>query len=328
MEQAFNNNKNINHDLLQQAAEWFSVLQSDAVTEQERQDWQNWLSSDELHRDAWRKVENISHRFTDLPISTAQVVLDPANKSAISRRTVLKSLAFACISTGSLWQLARHQYWDAQYRTAYGEIRQINLDDGAKVWLNTNSAIDVVYTATSRQIILHSGEIHIETAVDIAPYTGSKKRSMLVETKFGRLRALGTKFNVRDNQEHIVLSVTEGAVEVVLKDQAQTKRVDTGQQVAFTLNSIQPVSQDRATKPVWTKGVILADNMRLDDFIDELNRYFRGHLSYDSAAASMRLVGAYPVNDIDRVLVALEKSLPLTINRALPWWVRIEAKEG
>lgn len=324
MEQAA---KKISHNFLQQAAEWFAVIQSGSVTDQERKDWKHWLSLSDNHLQAWHKVENISHRFDDLPVAASRAALDSPAKSGISRRQILKVLAVAFVSTGVVWQVARQQHWAAQYRTARGEIRQINLEDGSKIWVNTNSAVDVAYTENTRQIILHSGEIYIETAADIAPYLTERKRPLVVDTKFGRLYALGTRFSVRDSEDAITLKVMQGAVEVNLKNQRKTRRVDAGQQVSFGQHAIKPTSQlESSSSSPWIKGMILADNMRLDDFVDELNRYHKGYLSVDASAADLRLVGAYPVDDVDRILVALEDSLPITVSRTLPWWVSIKAK--
>lgn len=324
-----------NHDaseLLQQAAEWFAVMQSEPVSEQERKAWQHWLSTSEQHHQAWQKVKGISQQFNGLPVEASRAVLDSSVKSTITRRQALKTFAFLFVSSGVVWQVARQQHWTAQYRTARGEIRQLNLDDGSQLWLNTASAVDIIYSSTLRQIVLHSGELYIETAADSA----DGKRPLVVDTGFARLQALGTGFSVRKEQERILLSVMDGAVEIRLNakrnvksmGQPQIKRVEAGQQVYFSAYRIAPISALIASSSSWIKGIILADNMRLGDFIDQLNRYHSGHISYHPAVADIRLVGAYPVTNIERILEALEASLPVTIQHTLPWWVRIKPREG
>lgn len=329
MGQTFKPSKHVSHDLLQQAAEWFALLQSGSATDQERKDWQHWLSSNDLHQQAWQKVEHISHRFNDLPIETSRVVLEQSTKSGISRRSILKSLAFVFITTGAGWQWLRHQYWDAQYRTARGEIRQFIAEDGSKIWLNTDSSVDVLYTLTTRQITLRRGEIYIETAQDTATHLIRKKRPLIVDTQFGSIQALGTRFSVRDKEDKIVVSVMEGEIKAQLSNQTQARRIKAGQQITFNQNSFSSLSQQEqepSSPSPWIKGVIIADNMRLADFIDELNRYHKGRISYDYTAANLRLVGAYPVDDVDRILTALESSLPITISRTTPFWISIQAK--
>ncbi len=327
MEQTFKNSNDLNHDLLQQAAEWFALLQSESVTDQQRKDWQYWLSSNELHQQAWQKVEHISHRFNDLPIETSRIVLNESTTSVFSRRNILKSLAVVFISTGAGWQWVRHQYWDAQYRTARGEIRQFTAEDGSKIWLNTDSDVDVLYTLTTRQITLLRGEIYIETAQDTTTHLIRKKRPLIVDTKFGSIQALGTRFSVRDKENKTVVSVMEGVVKAQLSNQIQARQIKAGQQISFNQNSFSSISQQEpSSSSPWVKGVIIADNMRLADFIDELNRYYKGRISYDYTVENLRLVGAYPIDDVDRILMALEDSLPITINRTTPLRISIQAK--
>jgi transmembrane sensor len=42
----------------------------------------------------------------------------------------------------------------------------------------------------------------------------------------------------------------------------------------------------------------------------------------------LRLVGAYPLGDTGRILDALAGSLPIRVNRRLPWWVTVEPLTG
>ena len=37
----------------------------------------------------------------------------------------------------------------------------------------------------------------------------------------------------------------------------------------------------------------------------------------------LRVVGSYPLADTDRALAALADSLPVRVERRLPWWVQI-----
>lgn len=308
----------IDQERLQQAAEWFALLQSGAVSDAERQGWRNWLSADEENDEAWRQVENISKRFRGLPTKPARAAL---RSEGITRRQTLKALALVFMVGGAGWQLARQQRWSAQYQTGRGEIRQFTLADGTQLWLNTNSAVDVKYSDSLREIILLEGELYVETAKDI----NGQNRPLVVDTELGRLQALGTRFAVRDYGESTRLSVEQGAVQVQLKKLAATgvqeKRVYAGQQLDFSATQIGPLT---ALQPqAWRWGTIVADNMRLDDFIDELNRYHYHYLNVDPTVADLRLVGAYPVVDVDRILLALEQTLPISVHHTLPWWVKI-----
>lgn len=70
--------------------------------------------------------------------------------------------------------------------------------------------------------------------------------------------------------------------------------------------------------------MLLADNQRLEDFLTELSRYRHGYLGCDPRIADLRVVGAFPLADTERVLDALAATLPVRIERRMAWWVSLE----
>jgi transmembrane sensor len=321
------------NDYLQQAAQWFAILQSGEVSQQEKSDWQQWLAENRHHQEAWQQVEAFSHQFDNLPKTSSSIALASVN---ISRRNSLKSLLLFFMVVGASgglgWQFYRQQYFGAQYQTARGEIKPITLPDNSKIWLNTASAMSINYTNQLRQIQLHSGEVYIETAIDNHLTNATRlakltKRPLVVDTRLGRLEALGTRFSVRENNDLVTLKVLEGAVLVLPKHSSATRRINAGEQVSFSAKTIYQTSVLPKHATSWVQGMIVADNLYLVDFINELNRYFSGHLSCAKNAENITLVGSYPTNNIDKILTALEKSLPINVRRTLPWWIRIEAED-
>ena len=307
---------------LQQAALWFATLADDNVNPQEKADWQLWLAASHTHQQAWDKVQQISQRFDNLPITPSRAALNSSAK--LTRRQALQAFSAFFISTGLIIGTARHQHWLAQYRTARGDIKQFSLQDNSQLWLNTASAVDIQYNESIREIILRQGELYVSTAAD----NQLQKRPLVVNTDFGKLTALGTEFGVRQFDNKVLLSVFDGTVEIspnnAIGALAKRQRVNAGQQVYFNASHIEEVLP-LSSPSTWTKGLIVANDMRLADFIEQLNRYFTGQLSCHASAADLRIVGSYPVTDISRVLTALENSLPIKIQRTLPWWVRIKA---
>ncbi|MCY1371995.1 Protein FecR [compost metagenome] len=76
----------------------------------------------------------------------------------------------------------------------------------------------------------------------------------------------------------------------------------------------------------WSKGVLLADDMPLGAFVQELSHYRHGHLAVAPEVADLRVVGSYPLHDSDQALAMLEGVLPIRVNRLLPWWVTLEPR--
>ena len=86
--------------VLQQAAEWFALLQSGSVSASERRAWAAWLEQPE-HAQAWAKVERISGQFQPLTsdaIGRAAGAMLQQRQS--TRRQALKCSPSAQVFTG------------------------------------------------------------------------------------------------------------------------------------------------------------------------------------------------------------------------------------
>lgn len=126
-------------------------------------------------------------------------------------------------------------YWLADQRTATGEQRTVRLADNTLIQLNTHSAIDVRFDATQRRVILQDGEIFIETGSHEDP------RPFIVETRDGRMRALGTRFLVRREDEGTLLGVLESAVAAHAQNDDREQILREGQQMLMTRDSLGPM---------------------------------------------------------------------------------------
>ena len=298
---------------LEQAAEWFALLESEQVNEPQRAQWQAWLDANEQHRKAWARVEQVNQCFNGLPAEAASRTL---RQTTFSRRQLIKNFIILLIAGGALQQAARWQNVGASYKTRRGELAQYTLDDGTQLWLNTATVVDINFSATQRSIELREGEILVDTGADRRPF--------YITTAHGRLQALGTRFVVRDYDEQITLAVEEGSVAVQPLN-AKPVVVKPHFEVSFSADRVQPEQALQKNSVSWIRRVIFADGMRLDDFIDELNRYYAGHINVSEDVADLTLLGVYPVEDVDRVLNAIQQSHAVSINRTLPWWRSIQS---
>ncbi len=70
--------------------------------------------------------------------------------------------------------------------------------------------------------------------------------------------------------------------------------------------------------------MLMADKMRLADFVDELTRYHRGVVRLDPAIADLRISGAYPISDTQRTLNMLAHTYPIHVSGHLNgFWVML-----
>lgn len=316
------------HAVLEAAAEWYARLCSQQVSEQDRTHWQRWLQADPQHRQAWLYVEDISGSFGRLqdtadPRQTSEHLLQ-ANSRIRRRRQVLKSAAGMVITGMAGWVLVQRQHlpeqllaWSADHRTGTGELRNVTLPDGTQVWLNTNSAINVDYSDKTRRIVLVTGEIFIATAAD-------PTRPFWVSTDQGNLRALGTRFNVRHGAHATLMSVYEGAVQIVTRS-GRSAVIPAGQQAEFTDTTISAAASADLAREAWSRGILMAHDIPLADFVAELRRHAHGHIGVDDEIAGLRVFGNFPLNDMPRTLSMLTRALPVRVRQPLPFWTTLAA---
>lgn len=307
----------LSHANLEQAAHWYVRLQDQGgALEQHR--WQAWIAQNPEHLAAWQYVQRVSQRLA--PLQEQAQGASRALRS--SRRQTLKTLLVLCGGSALAWGSWRNTAlprlvggWSADYATTSGETRDALLADGSHVWLNALSALDVRFDATQRLLHLRFGEVLIDTAKDAS-------RPFLVDTEHGRLQALGTRFSVLREDDHTLLNVFDGRVQVSTMDQ-QVRIIEAGQQVLFTRAGFQPTVPASAAREAWSRGVLLADNLPLGQLIAELNRYRPGHLGCDPAVAQLPVMGSFPLKDSEHALHLLQAALPIRVERLTPWWVSV-----
>lgn len=309
------------------AIDWMVKLQSGTATDAEREACQRWRHQDAQHELAWQRLQALGERVATLPSALAHGSIGAgAVRSRHNRRFSLKVLGLA-VGAGLLTmaggELLPWRPLLAQYATGTGERRRVVLADGTVVELNTATAIDSAYDEQSRQLQLHQGEVLITTAQESA----RAYRPFLVQTRLGQARALGTRFQLHDSHAGLLLAVFEGAVEFQAVDGASPIRVDAGQQGLFDRHGLQgALSAAREETVAWTDGFIVANRMRLDQLVAELDRYMPGKLRCDDAIAGLTISGVFPIDQPARILAALVRTLPVRVDAFTAYWVTLRPR--
>lgn len=324
--------------VIDQAAQWFAILRDERASEDDRRRWRRWLAANPEHARAWQRVEALGQPFAGLPgVTPAAAVHDVlARAGAASRRRALRLLGFGGVALGT-GLLARHllpwRDWSydlalerAARRTGIGEIRSLTLEDGTRLVLNTATAVDLDYGGDFRRIVLHEGEILVSSAPDAR----RPPRPLVVDTAHGRLTALGTRFSVYGRRADAGVAVYDGTVRVAPAGGGATLDLPAGRQARFDGGQVEPTGAADPAREGWSRGQLIADDIRLDQFLAELARYTPLRMEVADAAAGLRLIGVYaltdPARDVPRTLTALERGLPVLVRQSGPGRVRIERR--
>ncbi|HZG18869.1 MAG TPA: FecR domain-containing protein [Herbaspirillum sp.] len=312
--------------IVEEAARWLVKLHEGAMSDQDRQALQDWRAQNSEHERVWQAADALAHAMGSIPPELGIKVLESARRR--QRRVMIKTVALLLATAPAGWLVWRHGGADwvasqrADYRTGTGQTRAIVLDDGSRVVLNTNTALDVDYTAGQRRLVLREGEIMVHTGKDAA------RRDFVVQTRHGAIRALGTRFLVRREagSQYSAVAVLEHAVEVrplLAAPDAPATRIEAGRQLRFTVDGTTAQEAVPRGADAWVDGMLVADNMRLDDFLAELARYRSGVIHCLPEVAALRVSGVFRTDDTGQALATLQETLPITVRLRTRYWVTV-----
>lgn len=304
----------------EQAVHWLLDMQEGPLNPRQLQAWQRWLNADAEHRRAWEHIQQINQQFAGLPGPLAQATLGAPPSPG--RRRALKALLLLGMA-GATTLALRQQHWlpplVADYRSPLGQRRQLQLDDGSQIHLNTRSAVDVRFDAGQRLIHLLEGEIMLTAGTDSRP--------LHIRTDQGVVTAGPGQVNVRQMPTSTQVQTLHGAVVIrpaALHDSPLS--LGDGQRIEFERQRWSPPQALDANSGAWLEGMLIAAHMRLGDFLAEVGRYRRGQLHCDGSTADLLLSGSFPLGDTEKILDSLEGSLPVKVRRFTRYWVTVQAR--
>jgi len=292
-----------------EASAWFARLKQRRVALSDLEAFKSWRNNPD-NRDAYDRIEQTWRAAGALKEDAAsrQAVDDALRRGAArrsrreGRRAAFAGAAIAAAvlltGAGGAWV---YQALHPSYTTRVGELRVVRLDDGSTVRLDTDSRIDVAFSGDARRIRLARGQAFFDVA-------HAASRPFLVTAGAVSVRAVGTKFDVRDAAEPQV-TLVEGVVEVRRQGaRPQTWTLRPGQQlIAAAAATPKPVDMAAATS--WTSGRVVFENVPLSAAVDEVNRYLAHKIILRApAAAQTPVTGSFDTGDA-AAFVAAESDL-------------------
>lgn len=309
--------------LSDQAIRWRVRLQANDVTEDELRAFEQWKNQSARHRESYEKIDAL-WRTLDAPSSTVWEELQhgiepaethPRSTSLIWKRPALLAASVALAVLGGFWLLnVSHVLNPNAISTARGERLTKTLADGSTIHLNTNTTLEVAFNERRRRLVLHEGEASFTVTPD-------STRPFDVEAAGGMTRAIGTEFNIRQDDEETTVTVFEGTVNVTQSPQpgsglapALGKTVTVGEQVHYhPRTGISDVSPANLVKVSgWRRGQLVFNLEPLGEVVEEVDRYWSGKiLVLDADLRDHRISGVFHTDDPDAVVQALVKTFEL-----------------
>ncbi len=150
-----------------QALAWFARLQDSQVSNSDKTAFAQWLAENPAHQAAFNRVEQLwqSPALNQALSQYAAIPFPVTHKrNQAMRWATAASIVLVCgwlaIASGII------NRWQADYVTATGEQKRIELADGSAMILNTDSAVTLNFSESQRGIKLLQGEVFFEVQPD------------------------------------------------------------------------------------------------------------------------------------------------------------------
>jgi transmembrane sensor len=318
-------------EAIQAAANWHVVMHSGEVTSTEKRAFKQWHQQAE-NADAYDKFTDIWTRFEPALAGPARSVIGQTlakNKSTKGR--VNKALASCFILAGLSAYLVNHTFVGkallADHYVLSSQLNTITLSDNSQIQLSPFSAVNISYSDNIRYIDLLSGRVMIDVAKDAS-------RPLIIRSKQGSARALGTQFSVSDLGRYGRVSVYESSVEVCalspnhdkVNNNGQCQQLSAGQSSIITIDKVAP---PQAANPAWhinlRQQTLVVDDQPLLKVLNELKGHHLGYVKInDKALQHINVSGVFPLNDVNHALTVLSASLPIKVSRFSPLFIHID----
>lgn len=317
--------------LIKEAIAWFVRISSGDTTESDQRAFNAWIERDPAHRAAYAEAEALwadlgkihaPRRGPDWQPPVPGMIAPPGSLRRGGHRIQWSAAVGACIALIGLigmWSMGGgYDELRADHKTGVGEIRQVTLQDGSVIHLNTRTALGVDFTDTCRCLTLYRGEAFFAVAND-------QTRPFLVKAGTGATRAVGTAFNVRDRDQAVTVGVTEGRVLVLREEGGQSAtgnmRLSAGESARYVAGGeIRKYNADVTALTAWRQGKLVFVDRALREVVAELDRYRPGSIIFlDSAISDKRFTGVINLHDTDHALTAIERTLQVDVVRITPY---------
>lgn len=314
-----------------QVINWLLLLRSGKATAQDYNDFLAWRAADPAHEDAWQQLTGTltgptfgrlgdaypagyatSGGAAQPLISAPPAIVPPRRRFLAGTLALAGTGAFAAYVGNAFYPLSNVA---ADAATATGERRRYVLSDGSQLLLDARSRVNLDFSPAYRQVRLLDGAVTVSVAPDA-------RRPFLVQTAQGTVRALGTRYMVRQQAQRTVVVVHEHEVEVETMAGAHgTIRAGTG--ARFDNARIDTPRAELMAEAAWEAGWVDARGRPLAEVIAALRPYRSGTLRVSMAAGGLPVSGHFPLDDTDAALDSLRDMMPIHVRRFTPWFVSI-----
>ncbi|MGU3575490.1 FecR family protein [Brucellaceae bacterium C25G] len=281
--------------LLDEAIDLIIRLQNDPGNPVALDMIRKWRARGVEYEEAWMRVAKI-HGASGSILAEKQRI-ERRKSLGLTRRNFMIG-GFAVLGAGTaFYSLGSDLLLQgrADYLTAKGEIRRINLPDGSVATMGPDSAIALDFNNESRIIHLLAGMSYFDVKRD-------PNRPFTVLSGSMSATALGTAFDVSSDAGVISVSVDHGLVDVRSSDKVFQTGVELkqGQWIIFDPASGSTIRGAREIDQIasWRNNIVVAEKETISVLVARIGRWIPGRVVIaDPSIGNQRVSGIFDLND-------------------------------
>lgn len=324
-----------------EALAWVQMLNDESVSELDVENYLAWMEADQLNAEIFRDLDSawiaagdaadsIRSRFGPEARENDAVKTLPPLMGALLRPWWRPQLAAACVMLlivgVVLFPNQDSQIESLQYATEIGERRDISLEDGSTVTLNTGSSIQVAFQNNRRIVTLTRGGALFDVQPDAS-------RPFVVRMDGGAVEVLGTVFDVLRQGDGFAVTVLEGRVSVSadvdgpVPNKAVVLTSNQSADVNTQLASITSYAVDAVSATAWQRGQLIYKDALLGEVLEDINRYSLSPLSLQTRELeAMTFTGVLTIEAPEVMAQRLAGLMQLTVVSEEGGGLRLEAR--
>lgn len=337
--------------VMDDAAGWMALLDSERCDEASHLAFANWLNEDPCHRMAFEELSEVWAKLRTLSdieplLNQPKVVRFPGSSIAGPRSMAIThqepSRDWSALAAVVLVVLgaAAHVVLGTPaevFVTNVGESRDIVLGDTSVLEMNARTSMKVSIDNVQRKVTLLNGEAVFHVAGNDRPF--------VVQTEFGSITALGTTFAVEVGDGFLQVSVIEGSVSVTssyahiplneydgpddFRLSQEVALLEAGEGLVLVGDRYQQrmVGTEELEKQLsWRDGVIEFDEQPLYSVVDEMRRYVDTSIHIaDSELRDVRISARFETGNIGSFLVQLHDNYDIFVDDQHSDWILLRS---
>jgi len=237
----------------------------------------------------------------------------PINKEIIITLLSMAAMLVIVLLTLVLNPLSKNRTVIKQNNT--GEVSQINLPDGNKAWLNSNSSIEYFSEAKSGNFeVVVTGEVYFEiNNLEHDQYTLKAYNAIVIAEK-----AASINIKAYAHKENIDINVKTGAIKVFEEGSPNGLALIVTQgnycSVHKSQKLIYAASNNNDNYLAWKTGQIIFEDQSIASVIDVLSEYYNRPIEISSESiAYCTFSGTFENPALENILNKIQKDLNLQV---------------